>query len=407
MEKIKMTTPLVEMDGDEMTRILWQMIKDELLLPFVELKTEYYDLGLPKREETKDQITIDAANANKKYGVAVKCATITPNKQRVEEYNLSEMWKSPNGTIRAILDGTVFRAPILIDSIRPVVRNWKKPITIARHAYGDVYKCTEYRVPAEGKAELVFTDAEGKETFRKTIYDFECPGVLQGSYNKDSSIRSFAHSCFQYAIDTKQELWFSTKDTISKQYDQTFKLIFQEIFDECYKEKFEELGIRYFYTLIDDAVARVIRSEGGFIWACKNYDGDVMSDMVSTAFGSLAMMTSVLVSPDGNYEYEAAHGTVTQHYYRYLRGEETSTNPMATIYAWSGALRKRGELDNLPELMAFADKLEAACIQTLDDGIMTKDLTGLVIPEGRDKVRAVNSKEFISAIRERLEASLA
>ena len=407
MEKIRMTTPLVEMDGDEMTRILWQMIKDELLLPFVELNTEYYDLGLVKREETKDQITIDAANANKKYGVAVKCATITPNKQRVEEYNLTEMWKSPNGTIRAILDGTVFRAPILIDSIRPVVRNWKKPITIARHAYGDVYKCTEYRVPAEGKAELVFTDAEGKETFRKTVYDFECPGVLQGSYNKDSSIRSFAHSCFQYAIDTKQELWFSTKDTISKQYDQTFKLIFQEIYEECYKEKFEELGIRYFYTLIDDAVARVIRSEGGFIWACKNYDGDVMSDMVSTAFGSLAMMTSVLVSPDGNYEYEAAHGTVTQHYYRYLKGEETSTNPMATIYAWSGALRKRGELDNLPDLVAFADKLEAACIQTLDDGIMTKDLTGLVIPECKDQVRAVNSKEFIAAIRERLEASLA
>ena len=407
MEKIKMTTPLVEMDGDEMTRILWQIIKDELLLPFVELKTEYYDLGLVKREETKDQITVDAANANKKYGVAVKCATITPNKQRVEEYNLSEMWKSPNGTIRAILDGTVFRAPILIDSIRPVVRNWKKPITIARHAYGDVYKCTEYRVPTEGKAELVFTDKEGNETFRKTIYDFECPGVLQGSYNKDSSIRSFAHSCFQYAIDTKQELWFSTKDTISKQYDQTFKLIFQEIYEECYKEKFEKLGIRYFYTLIDDAVARVIRSEGGFIWACKNYDGDVMSDMVSTAFGSLAMMTSVLVSPDGNYEYEAAHGTVTQHYYRYLKGEETSTNPMATIYAWTGALRKRGELDQLPELMTFADKLEAACIQTLDDGIMTKDLVGLVIPECKDKVRAVNSKEFIAAIRERLERSLA
>ena len=407
MEKIKMTTPLVEMDGDEMTRILWQMIKDELLLPFVDLKTEYYDLGLVKREETKDQITVDAANANKKYGVAVKCATITPNKQRVEEYNLSEMWKSPNGTIRAILDGTVFRAPILIDSIRPVVRNWKKPITIARHAYGDVYKCTEYRVPTEGKAELVFTDKEGNETFRKTVYDFECPGVLQGSYNKDSSIRSFAHSCFQYAIDTKQELWFSTKDTISKQYDQTFKLIFQEIYEECYKEKFEELGIRYFYTLIDDAVARVIRSEGGFIWACKNYDGDVMSDMVSTAFGSLAMMTSVLVSPDGNYEYEAAHGTVTQHYYRYLKGEETSTNPMATIYAWSGALRKRGELDNLPELMTFADKLEAACIKTLEDGIMTKDLTGLVIPEAKASVKAVNSKEFIAAIRQRLETSLA
>ena len=404
MEKIKMTTPLVEMDGDEMTRILWQMIKDELLLPFVELKTEYYDLGLPKREETRDQITIDAANANKKYGVAVKCATITPNRQRVEEYNLSEMWKSPNGTIRAILDGTVFRAPILIDSIRPVVRNWKKPITIARHAYGDIYKSTEYRVPTEGKAELVFTDSEGKETFRKTIYDFECPGVLQGSYNKDNSIRSFAHACFKFALDTKQDLWFSTKDTISKQYDQTFKIIFQEIYDTEYKSLFEAAGIRYFYTLIDDAVARVIRSEGGFIWACKNYDGDVMSDMVSTAFGSLAMMTSVLVSPDGNFEYEAAHGTVTQHYYRYLKGEETSTNPMATIYAWSGALRKRGELDQLPDLMAFADKLEAACIQTLNDGIMTKDLTGLV-SEGYT-VRAVNSAVFIKSIRERLEKAM-
>ena len=405
MNKIKMTTPLVEMDGDEMTRILWQMIKDELLLPFVDLKTEYYDLGLVKREETKDQITIDAANANKKYGVAVKCATITPNRQRVEEYNLSEMWKSPNGTIRAILDGTVFRAPILIDSIRPVVRNWKKPITIARHAYGDVYKCTEYRVPVEGKAELVFTDKEGNETFRRTVYDFECPGVLQGSYNKDSSIRSFAHACFRYALDAKQDLWFSTKDTISKQYDQTFKLIFQEIYEADYKEQFEAAGIRYFYTLIDDAVARVIRSEGGFIWACKNYDGDVMSDMVSTAFGSLAMMTSVLVSPDGKYEYEAAHGTVTQHYYRYLKGEETSTNPMATIFAWSGALRKRGEMDGLADLMAFADKLEAACIQTLNDGIMTKDLTGLVT-EGTS-VTAVNSAAFIKAIRERLEKSIA
>ncbi len=404
MEKIKMKTPLVEMDGDEMTRILWQMIKDELLLPFIDLKTEYYDLGLVKREETKDRITIDAANANKKYGVAVKCATITPNRQRVEEYGLSEMWKSPNGTIRAILDGTVFRAPILIDSIRPVVRNWKKPITIARHAYGDIYKATEYRVPAEGKAELVFTDATGTETFRKTVYDFECPGVLQGSYNKDSSIRSFAHSCFQYALDTKQDLWFSTKDTISKQYDQTFKLIFQEIYDSDYKAQFEAAGIRYFYTLIDDAVARVIRSEGGFIWACKNYDGDVMSDMVSTAFGSLAMMTSVLVSPEGLYEYEAAHGTVTQHYYRHLRGEETSTNPMATIYAWTGALRKRGELDGLSDLMTFADKLEAACIQTLNDGIMTKDLSGLV-SEGTT-VTAVTSAGFISAIRERLEASL-
>ena len=404
MEKIKMTTPLVEMDGDEMTRILWKMIKDELLYPFVDLKTEYYDLGLVKREETRDQITIDAAEANLKYGVAVKCATITPNRQRVEEYNLTEMWKSPNGTIRAILDGTVFRAPILIDSIKPVVRNWKKPITIARHAYGDIYKATEYRVPAEGKAELVFTDTEGNETFRKTIYDFECAGVLQGSYNKDNSIRSFAHACFRYALDTKQDLWFSTKDTISKQYDQTFKLIFQEIYDADYKEAFEAAGIRYFYTLIDDAVARVIRSEGGFIWACKNYDGDVMSDMVSTAFGSLAMMTSVLVSPDGKFEYEAAHGTVTQHYYRYLKGEQTSTNPMATIYAWTGALRKRGELDGLADLMRFADTLEAACIQTLNDGIMTKDLVGLV-SEGTE-VRAVNSKEFILAIRERLEAAL-
>ena len=403
MKKIQMKTPLVEMDGDEMTRILWQMIKDELLLPFVDLKTEYYDLGLPEREKTRDQVTIDSANATKKYGVAVKCATITPNKQRVEEYNLSEMWKSPNGTIRAILDGTVFRAPILIDSIKPVVRNWKKPITIARHAYGDVYKSTEFRPTVPGKAELVFTGEDGS-LFRETIYDFECGGVLQGQYNKDSSIRSFAHSCFQYAIDTKQDLWFATKDTISKKYDQTFKLIFQEIFDNEYKSKFDELGITYFYTLIDDAVARVIRSEGGYIWACKNYDGDVMSDMVSTAFGSLAMMTSVLVSPDGNYEYEAAHGTVTRHYYRYLKGEDTSTNPMATIYAWSGALRKRGELDSLPELCAFADKLEEACIDTLGDGIMTKDLVGLV-SEGYE-AHAVNSIGFIKAIRERLEKKL-
>ena len=404
MNKILMKTPLVEMDGDEMTRILWKMIKDELLLPFIDLKTEYYDLGLPEREKTKDQVTFDSAYATQKYGVAVKCATITPNKQRVEEYNLSEMWKSPNGTIRAILDGTVFRAPILIDSIKPAVRNWKKPITIARHAYGDIYKATEYRVPQEGKAELVFTDKEGKETFRQTIYDFECAGVLQGSYNKDDSIRSFAHSCFQYALNTKQDLWFSTKDTISKQYDQTFKLIFQEIYDTDYKEAFEAAGIEYFYTLIDDAVARVIRSEGGFIWACKNYDGDVMSDMVSTAFGSLAMMTSVLVSPDGKYEYEAAHGTVTRHYYRYLKGEDTSTNPMATIYAWSGALRKRGELDELPALVAFADKLEAACIETLNQGIMTKDLVGLVA-EGT-QTKAVNSIDFIKAIRQNLEALL-
>ena len=405
MQKIKMTTPLVEMDGDEMTRVLWAMIKDELIHPFVELNTEYYDLGLVERERTKDKVTFDSAYATKKYGVAVKCATITPNRQRVEEYNLSEMWKSPNGTIRAILDGTVFRAPILIDSIRPAVRNWEAPITIARHAYGDVYKATEYRVPTEGKAELVFTDKDGNETFRETVYDFECPGVLQSQYNKDSSIRSFAHSCFQYAIDTKQDLWFSTKDTISKQYDQTFKLIFQEIYDADYKEKFEELGIEYFYTLIDDAVARVIRSKGGFIWACKNYDGDVMSDMVSTAFGSLAMMTSVLVAPDGTTEYEAAHGTVTRHYYRYLKGETTSTNPMATIFAWSGALRKRGQLDGLDDLVDFADKLEAACLQTLNDGIMTKDLVGLVVPG--TQVTSVNSLEFLKAIRERLEKALA
>ena len=399
-----MTTPLVEMDGDEMTRIIWKMIKDELLYPFVDLKTEYYDLGLPEREKTKDQVTFDSAYATQKYGVAVKCATITPNKQRVEEYNLTEMWKSPNGTIRAILDGTVFRAPILIDSIKPAVRNWKKPITIARHAYGDVYKSTEYRVPSEGKAELVFTDKDGNESFRRTIYDFECSGVLQGQYNKDSSIRSFAHSCFNYAINTKQDLWFATKDTISKQYDQTFKLIFQEIFDNEYKSKFDELGIEYFYTLIDDAVARVIRSEGGYIWACKNYDGDVMSDMVSTAFGSLAMMTSVLVSPNGQYEYEAAHGTVTRHYYRYLKGEDTSTNPMATIYAWSGALRKRGELDNLPSLVDFANKLEEACIDTLNDGIMTKDLVGLV--EKGTSATAVNTITFIKEIRARLEKKL-
>ena len=404
MEKIKMLTPLVEMDGDEMTRVLWKIIKDELILPFVDLKTEYYDLGLVERERTKDEVTLKSALAAKKYGVAVKCATITPNKQRVEEYNLSEMWKSPNGTIRAVMDGTVFRAPITIKSIKPAVKNWVAPITIARHAYGDIYKATEYRVPENGKAELLFSDENGNEVFRKTIYDFECPGVLQGAYNKDSSIRSFAHSCFKYALSVKQDLWFSTKDTISKQYDQTFKLIFEEIYETEYKEAFEQAGITYFYTLIDDAVARVIRSKGGFIWALKNYDGDVMSDMVSTAFGSLAMMTSVLVSPDGNYEYEAAHGTVTKHYYRYLKGEETSTNPMATIYAWSGALRKRGEFDKLDDLIAFADKLEAACIKTLNDGVMTKDLTGLV-DEGV-KVTPVNSKEFIKEIRKNLEASL-
>ncbi len=403
MQKIQMKTPLVEMDGDEMTRIIWQIIKEELLEPFVELKTEYYDLGLPERDRTDDQVTVDASYAAKKYGVAVKCATITPNAQRVEEYHLKEMWKSPNGTIRAILDGTVFRAPILIDSIKPVVKNWKKPITIARHAYGDVYKASEMRIPGKGKAEIVFTDENGKET-RQTVYDFECPGVLQGQYNKDTSIRSFAHSCFKYAIDTKQDLWFSTKDTISKKYDHTFKDIFAEVYEADYKETFEKLGITYFYTLIDDAVARVIRSEGGYIWACKNYDGDVMSDMVSTAFGSLAMMTSVLVSPDGNYEYEAAHGTVTRHYYKYLAGETTSTNPMATIYAWSGALRKRGELDGLPDLVSFADKLEEACIDTLNDGIMTKDLAGLA--EGIT-VKTATTAEFISAIRERLEKKLA
>ena len=400
MEKIKMTTPLVEMDGDEMTRILWKMIKDELSYPFVDLKSEYYDLGLMERERTKDQVTIDSANATKRLGVAVKCATITPNKQRVEEYNLSEMWKSPNGTIRAILDGTVFRAPILIDPIKPQVKNWKKPITIARHAYGDVYKGTEFRITEPGKAELVFTGESGN-IMRETIYDFECGGVLQGLYNKDSSIKSFAHSCFKYAISTKQDLWFSTKDTISKKYDQTFKLMFEEIYEKEYKAEFEKLGIKYFYTLIDDAVARVIRSEGGYIWACKNYDGDVMSDMVSTAFGSLAMMTSVLVSPDGKYEYEAAHGTVTRHYYKYLKGEETSTNPMATIFAWSGALRKRGELDGLKDLVVFADNLEAASIETLMQGTMTKDLVGLV--EDGFTCHAVNSLEFIQAIRKNLE----
>ncbi len=396
--KIQMKTPLVEMDGDEMTRILWRMIKDELILPFVDLKTEYYDLGLPERERTHDRVTLESAEATKKYGVAVKCATITPNKQRVEEYGLSEMWKSPNGTIRAYLDGTVFRTPILIDSIKPMVRGWEKPITVARHAYGDIYKATEYRVPGKGKAELLFTGENG-ESFRETIYDFECAGVLSGQFNKDSSIRSFAHSCFKYALSTGQDLWFSTKDTISKQYDQTFKLIFEEIYENEYKEQFEKNGIEYFYTLIDDAVARVIRSRGGFIWACKNYDGDVMSDMISTAFGSLAMMTSVLVSPDGKYEYEAAHGTVTRHYYRYLKGERTSTNPMATIFAWSGALRKRGELDEIPGLCRFADALESACFETLNSGVMTKDLVGLVDGEFAKKVRAADSEEFIKAIR--------
>ena len=402
MTKIPMKNKIVEMDGDEMTRILWKMIKEELLEPFVELNTEYYDLGLPYRDQTNDQVTYDAGEAIKKYRVGVKCATITPNAQRVEEYNLKEMWKSPNGTIRAILDGTVFRAPVLVNGINPAVKSWKKPITIARHAYGDVYKASEIRNEGKGKAELVFTAEDGTET-RKTIYDFECGGVLQGQYNKDSSIISFAHSCFQYALDTKQDLWFATKDTISKQYDQTFKLIFQDIFEKEYKEKFEALGIEYFYTLIDDAVARVIRSEGGYIWACKNYDGDVMSDMVSTAFGSLAMMTSVLVSPEGNFEYEAAHGTVTRHYYRYLKGEETSTNPVATIFAWTGALRKRGELDGENALCEFADKLEKACIDTIEGGTLTKDLA--MLWEGKEPT-VVNSKDFILAIRETLEAMI-
>ena len=402
-QRIAMTTPLVEMDGDEMTRILWRQIKDELIIPFVDLRTVYFDLGLRHRDETADRVTHEAGETIKTYGVGVKCATITPNRQRVEEYGLHEMWKSPNGTIRAILDGTVFRAPILIDSVRPAVRSWKKPITIARHAYGDVYRATEYRVPGKGRAELLFTGEDGS-SFRETVYDFECPGVLQGMYNKDTSIRSFAHACFQYALTTGQDLWFATKDTISKQYDQTFKMIFEEIYEQEYRRQFEARGLTYFYTLIDDAVARVIRSEGGFIWACKNYDGDVMSDMVSTAFGSLAMMTSVLVSPDGKFEYEAAHGTVTRHYYRYLKGEETSTNPMATIFAWSGALKKRGELDGLAALTAFGEQLEAACLETLNDGVMTKDLVALA--EGIAPT-AVNTAVFIGEVRARLARRLA
>ena len=404
MQKIAMKTPLVEMDGDEMTRIIWQEIKEKLILPFVDLKTEYYDLGLKHRDETDDEVTVQAAEATKKYGVAVKCATITPNKQRVEEYNLKQMWKSPNGTIRAALDGTVFRAPILLDCIKPAVKTWQKPITIARHAYGDVYKATEMRTEKPGKAELVFTDNEGNVT-RETVYDFECGGVLQAQYNKDASITSFARSCFNYALSTKQDLWFSTKDTISKKYDQTFKLLFENLYETEYKQAFEQVGITYFYTLIDDAVARVIRSKGGFVWALKNYDGDVMSDMVSSAFGSLAMMTSVLVSPDGNYEFEAAHGTVTKHYYKHLKGEKTSTNSMATIFAWSGAFKKRGELDDLPELVAFGEKLEEACFDTLNAGIMTKDLVGLVEPGF--EAHAVNSEEFLDAIAERLAAKLA
>ncbi len=400
MEKIKMTTPLVEMDGDEMTRILWKMIKDELILPFVDLKTEYYDLGLQHRNETNDQVTIDSANANKKYGVAVKCATITPNAARMTEYDLKEMWKSPNGTIRAILDGTVFRAPITVKGIEPYVRTWKKPITIARHAYGDVYKNVEMKAEGPGKAELVFTGEDGTES-RETIFEFKGPGVIQGMHNIDRSIGSFARSCFNYALDTRQDLWFATKDTISKKYDHTFKDIFQEIFDAEYKEKFAQAGITYFYTLIDDAVARVMKSEGGFIWACKNYDGDVMSDMISSAFGSLAMMTSVLVSPDGNYEYEAAHGTVQRHYYKYLKGEETSTNSVATIFAWTGALRKRGELDGIEELQVFADRLEKAVIDTIESGKMTKDLA--LITSLKD-VTVLNSEDFIKAVRTTYES---
>lgn len=402
MSKIKMTTPLVEMDGDEMTRILWKMIKDELLEPFIDLKTEYYDLGLEYRNETNDQVTIDAAEAIKKYGVGVKCATITPNADRMTEYDLKEMWKSPNGTIRAILDGTVFRAPIIVDCIKPYVKTWEEPITIARHAYGDVYKDVEMKIPGKGKVELVYTPESGDEV-RELVHDFKDAGIVLGMHNLNKSIESFAKSCFNFAIDTKQDLWFASKDTISKKYDHSFKDIFQEIYDNEYKEKFEALNIEYFYTLIDDAIARVIKSKGGYIWACKNYDGDVMSDMVATAFGSLAMMTSVLVSPEGNYEYEAAHGTVQRHYYKHLKGEETSTNSMATIFAWSGALRKRGELDKIDELIQFADKLEAASIKTIDEGVMTKDLALLAECEN---IKAVNSFDFLKEIRTRLEGML-
>ena len=400
MSKIQMTTPLVEMDGDETTRILWKMIKDELLLPFIDLKTEYYDLGLEYRNETNDQVTVDSANATLKYGVAVKCATITPNAARMTEYNLKEMWKSPNGTIRAILDGTVFRTPIVVKGIEPCVKNWKKPITLARHAYGDVYKNTEMKIAGPGKAELVFTAEDGTET-RELIHNFTGAGVLQGMHNTDKSITSFARACFSYALDLKQDLWFATKDTISKKYDHTFKDIFAEVYENEYKAKFEEAGITYFYTLIDDAVARVMKAEGGFIWACKNYDGDVMSDMVSSAFGSLAMMTSVLVSPNGVYEYEAAHGTVQRHYYKHLKGEETSTNSVATIFAWTGALRKRGELDGIKELVEFADKLEKATLSTIESGRMTKDLA--LITSLKD-VTVLNSENFIKEIRKTYEA---
>ena len=399
MDKIRMTTPLVEMDGDEMTRILWKIIKDELLLPYIDLKTEYYDLGLEHRNETDDQVTIDSAEATKKYGVAVKCATITPNAARMTEYDLKEMWKSPNGTIRAALDGTVFRAPIQVKGITPCVKNWEKPITLARHAYGDVYKNTEIKVPGAGKAELVFTGEDGKE-IRKTIQEFDGPGIIQGIHNTDKSITSFAKACFNYALDTKQDLWFATKDTISKIYDHNFKDIFNDLYEAEYKDKFEAAGIEYFYTLIDDAVARVMRSEGGYIWACKNYDGDVMSDMVATAYGSLAMMTSVLVSPDGVYEYEAAHGTVQRHYYKHLKGEKTSTNSVATLFAWTGALRKRGEMDGLDDLIKFADNLEKATIQTIEEGVMTGDLAALSTLENKQKV---DTEEFLLAVNERLQ----
>ena len=400
MAKIQMKTPLVEMDGDEMTRIIWKMIKDILILPYVDLKSEYYDLGLEYRNETNDQVTFDSAEATKKYGVAVKCATITPNADRMTEYNLKEMWKSPNGTIRAILDGTVFRTPIIVKGITPFIPTWTKPITIARHAYGDVYKNTEMQVPEGAKCELVCTDKDGNET-RQLIHTFDkSAGIIQGLHNIDKSIGSFARSCFNFALDTKQDLWFATKDTISKKYDHRFKDIFAEIYENEYKEKFEAAGIEYFYTLIDDAVARVVRSEGGYIWACKNYDGDVMSDMVATAYGSLAMMTSVLVSPDGVYEYEAAHGTVQRHYYKHLKGEKTSTNSVATLFAWTGAMRKRGELDELPELMAFADKLEAATIQTIEEGVMTGDLAALSKLENK---KTVTTEEFLKEINVRLE----
>lgn len=399
-EKIQMNTPIVEIDGDEMTRIMWKMIKDNLLSPYIDLKTEYYDLGLKERDNTDDKITVDAANAIKKYGVGVKCATITPNNDRVKEYDLKEVWKSPNGTLRSILDGTVFRTPITVENIKPFVKTWKKPITIARHAYGDIYKDVEYRVEEKGKAELVFTNAEGKEMSRQTIHDFDGPGVVLGMHNIDKSIESFARSCFNYALDQEEDLWFSAKDTISKVYDHRFKDVFEEIYEEEYKTKFEDANITYFYTLIDDAIARVVKSEGGMIWACKNYDGDVMSDLVATAFGSLAMMTSVLVSPEGYYEYEAAHGTVQRHYYKHLKGEETSTNSMATIFAWSGALRKRGEIDGIEELVDFADKLENASIKTIEDGVMTKDLSSLSEAE---TVEVVNTEEFLIEIKNRLD----